>query len=60
MTPDPEKHSCNLNTKERIEFIFYLLFHTRSNLAQNSKKNGHLTIQQNHGHRYLSEIMVTV
>ena len=46
-------------TKKRIEFIFYLRFNKRSNLAQYSKllqqsiktylakNDGHLTIQQN-------------
>ena len=38
MTPDPEKYSCNLNAKERIEFICYQRFHTRSYLTQYSIK----------------------
>ena len=43
MTPDSEKYSCNLNMKERIEFIFYLRFHAQL-LTQYSINNTMVTV----------------
>ena len=57
MKPDPEKYSCNLDTKERSLFFTAVSHAQQLNIIQ--QKQWSPDHSAKHGHRFLSEIIVT-